>query len=182
MALTACAPTAAPTPSPVPTVPQCTPLDGGAPYACTQSEHDTLAEQHALYDEAEQVLRRYRAELDRQEADWRLREMTPEFEATTTGAYRDFVEQFIEADRNDEASRIGEPAPIVWVKPLIGASRDGSVAALQFCSDASTTEYVTKENPSPFVGGTVKRTYYFVPTDGSHLKIAASDAEEVDAC
>lgn len=179
--LVGCTPTAAPSPIPTPSVPTCVPLDGASPFPCTQADFDALAEQRALYEEAEAVLERYVAELVRQEKDWRLRELTPELEATTTGRFRDFVMEFIELDRQDQASRLGDPAPIAWVKPVPDESREGSVAALRYCVDATAETFVTKEAPQGVSGVAAERTYFFAREAGQ-LKIASSDVKDVKSC
>lgn len=179
--LVGCTPTAAPSPIPTPSVPTCVPLDGASPFPCTQADFDALAEQRALYEEAQGVLRRYLDELERQEVDWRLREMTPELEATTGGLYRGVVQQFIDQDRAEEAERIGPPAPLAWTKPLLGESREGSVIAIRYCQDARTESYRTKASQSPVPGVAAERSYYFGRESGD-LKIVASDAERVESC
>ncbi|TBT85913.1 hypothetical protein ET989_05525 [Propioniciclava sinopodophylli] len=179
--LVGCTPTAAPSPIPTPSVPTCVPLDGASPFPCTQADFDALAEQRALYEEAEAVLRRYQAEVDRQEADWSLREMTPELLDTTTGAFRQATQQLIDQDRHDQARRIGDAVPIAWVKWTPAEARGGSVATIQYCVDGTRERYVTKDSPDGSAGVAVMRKYFFTRTDGQ-LKIATSDAERVPSC
>ena len=180
--LTGCAPaqsTAAP--APTPTVPTCTPLDGGTPFPCTQADFDSLAEQRALYDEAEAVVKRFAAEDVRQAADWRLREMTPEFEATTTGDFRAVVLEIIRQDRAEESRRIAGSAGLSWIRPAPKEARDGSLAVLEACLDTSVETYVTKESSTPSNGVPVVHTFHLV-RDGSQLKISNVESLRVEAC
>lgn len=62
LGLAACIPTPTTTPTPVPTTYQCTPEAGGAPYTCTESEHQEMVKKNALHAEAEQVYRAYTQE------------------------------------------------------------------------------------------------------------------------
>lgn len=183
--LSACAPAQPPTAPSTPTatasVPVCAPLDGSTPFPCTQADFESLERQRALYEEAELVLVRFYAELERQEVDWRLREMTPELEATTTGRFREFTQRLIDLDRQDEARRVGDPSPVVWVRPLLQASRDGSVAALRACVDGTKARYLTKDSKDPKPGVAFEYSFYFAREDDG-LKISNSTFEEVDAC
>lgn len=181
--LSGCTPAAAPPVSsaPVPSVPVCEPVDGATPYPCTQADFDALAQQRALYEEAQGAVRRYEAEVARQGADWQLREVTPELEATTTGDFRNAVEEFIRQDRADQAVRVGEPAEIAWFEPALDKSRNASEVAVRACIDATTERYVTRSNSSPTPGVAVVHTYYLVREAGQ-LKIATSDYEDVAAC
>ena len=181
--LSGCTPAAAPPVSsaPVPSVPVCEPVDGATPYPCTQADFDALAQQRALYEEAEVVLRRYLAEFNRQEADWQLREMTPELEATTSGTFRDFAEQLIEIDRKDEARRVSDPSPLTWVRAAPDQSAKGSVAALRACVDGSKALYVTKSDAEGKPGTAAEHVFYFA-RDGQDLKIVTSSSERVPSC
>lgn len=179
--LVGCTPTAAPSPIPTPSVPTCVPLDGASPFPCTQADFDALAEQRALYEEAEAVLGRYYSEVNRQEVDWRLREMTPEFEATTAGEFREFTQRIIDLDRRDEARRVGDPAPVMWVRPQLEGASDGFVAVLRSCVDGSQARYVTKASPEPRPGVAYEFTYSFTRVNDA-LKIATSTFEGVKGC
>ena len=181
--LSGCTPAAPPPVSsaPVPSVPVCEPLDGATPYPCTQADFDAIAEQRALYEEAVGAFERYRREIKRQEVDWRLRELTPELEATTTGAFRGYALNFIERDRQDEARLISDPAGIGWIKPVLGSSKDGSIVAARVCVDARTERYLTKSSSTPAPGVATEHTYYFVRED-SLLKITNSESERVESC
>lgn len=172
-------PTAASTPTP--TVPVCVPLDGATPFPCTQADFESLAEQRALYEEAEEVLRRYQAEVERQEVDWHLREMTSEFEATTTGDFTEFNRQLIELDRRDKAKRVTGPAPIVWVKPRPQDSKNGSIATLRACMDGTQADYVTETVTAPTPGAAFEYSFYF-SREGHALKIVTSSFKKVVTC
>lgn len=182
MVLAGCAPAQTPTAAPVPTpsVPVCTPLDGSTPFPCTQADFESLAEQRKLY-EAERVFVRYRAEVKRQEVDWRLREMTPELEGITTGKFRTYVQQLIDQDRAEEAARVSEAAAVSWIKPAVGESRSGSVVDLRLCVDARSEQYVTKDANAPVPGVVTEHVYYFISSDNA-LKLGDSTSSRVQSC
>ena len=179
--LVGCTPTAAPSPIPTPSVPTCVPLDGASPFPCTQADFDALAEQRALYEEAETVVKRYYDEVNRQEADWQLRGMTPEFEATTTGDFREFTRQLTEFDRRDQASRVSGSVPVVWVRPALDEDLDGALVAVRSCVDGSQASYVTSARPTPQAGVVMKYVFYLSRADDV-LKLSSSSSEQVDAC
>lgn len=176
-----CTPTAPASPSPTPTTYLCTPEAGGTPAPCTQAQHDEMLRMNALYTDAETVLRRYVAEIDRQGSDWRMRELNVELQAVTMGEFRGILEGLIAQDRQDQANRVSAAAPIAWVKRVPGLTRGGSLVALRYCVDATVESYTTAATPTPFPGVVYVQTYYF-SREADQMKISSADVQQVQSC
>lgn len=178
-----CTPTApvSPSPTPTPTTYLCTPEAGGTPAPCTQAQHEEMLRMDALYAEAETVLRRYVAEVDRQYANWELRAMTPELEATTMGSFRSYEEQLIEKSRAKQLRRVNGAQPMAWIKRIPGLARDGSIVALEACEDGRAERYLDKDMAASQPGEVFLYRYFFARS-GESLKITQSEFKKGESC
>lgn len=176
-----CTPAAQPTPSatPVPTVAaptlqlMCTPEEGGTASPCTQAEYDAMIARDKLYDEAKAVLAKFN-----EESEALLRAgatASPDLLAMTVG-------------KGTEITAEGHPSGIrweggefrrEWVKRLGGQSKEGSVVALELCTDASTVR--ATDGVDSIDGVISSERFYFAGSEGA-LRIALIEFKEVPKC
>lgn len=172
--IAACTMTPATTPTPVPTTYQCTPEAGGAPYTCTEAEHQEMVKKDALYAEAEQVYRAFYA-VDME--SYRVGgEASDEALAHTVGEGTDIVREA----HADGTQFTGDTDGIVWVHRTPGVSRAGSVVAIEACLDHSSAT-VQSKGSQPAPGAIAQERAYFSQTkDG--LKISYFEFHERESC
>lgn len=177
--LAGCTPAAAPasTPATSPTY-LCVPEAGGSAQPCGPIEHEQAQKRDALYAEAEQVFRRYWAEMDRLTLE-KAPAFTPVLQETTADKFRGYVEDDLDQALHQE--RVQGEAKVVRIDRLPVLSRDGSTAALLTCVDARTAMYVTNEGDTPSPGTVYELRLYFSPRD-DHLKIVNSESRDVSEC
>ncbi len=158
----------------------CTPSDGGTPHPCYKAEHELQANEDKLYAEAEAVYREYLAEEERINRTGGVDQPTPVLLATTTSPYLESaVESFAEI-KAAHATAVGGKFQLVWVKRAPRDVRDGSVATLQMCLDASSV-MMGSAGKRALPGGVSQRTAYFVRV-GDRLVIKSGRYEWVEKC
>lgn len=179
VALAGCsaAPVASPTPSPTYA---CMPEAGGEAVPCGPIEYEQSQRRDALYAEAEAVYRRFWAEMRRVELS-PTPVLTPELEATTSGAYREMLNELLEQSRGYQ--RVSEEEPqLAWVKRLPGLSRSGSIVALRTCSENGQTLYANPEGPAT-EGLTGQHRLFFSPDgEGGVLRIVDAESMTTSSC
>lgn len=147
--LVGCSPSTAPTPTPVPTVPMCTPEFGGTPVPCTQAEYEQSLRIQERYAEAERVYREFNTRSNQELVD---REPVPSDELLdlVSPEYGDFLREVRERNLSD--TQFEGQMSVVWVKPSIhDGTRAGSLSLLA-CVDYSNWR-VQDESGSKQVGG-----------------------------
>ena len=174
-----CSPVVAPTPIPSPTY-HCVPEAGGDPLPCGPIEFEASQRRDAMYAEAEAVYRRYWAEVGR----LRLSAepvMTAELEATTEGTFRESVQTLLAQSQG--AQLISGETPVSWVKRLPGLSRQGSVVALEVCSDSRGALFANPDGGDPRPGRAYQQRLYLGRSVGdASLRIVDSEFLQVESC
>lgn len=174
LSLGACSPDPGSTPTSVPTVYQCTPEVGGAPYACTEAQHQEMLAKDALYAEAERIYRDYYGE-----TQLTFEGGGPPSARLLSHVTGDAVA--IVRKAHAEGIRAVHGAPTLhWVKRSVGASMEGSTIALASCSDTTAVTFEVEGEPS-WSGIVSQETIYLSQTpDG--LKISYLEYREVVSC
>lgn len=172
--IAACTMTPATTPTPVPTTYQCTPEAGGAPYTCTEAEHQEMVKKDALYAEAEQVYRQLVAEHTQLFEDGR--EAGDEVLGLATG---EAVDTLREAHKGGVRFKGGK-AQLISVKRFPGRVRNGSVVALESCIDTTQVD-LYRGNVHLGRGGVALERAYFAPVEGA-LRMNYVESKSVESC
>lgn len=111
--------------------------------------------------------------------DYRVAKMTDVIRETAAGVYLDSRESFYQDARENKT--VGKPLPtIVWIKRLPGFAKEGSLAALEVCVDATKT-VVTRNGKQLPEGEMFFGRFYFNRIDG-RLKIANADIGKGPKC
>jgi hypothetical protein len=166
-------------PSPEPSF-TCTPEAGGDEYACTQAQHDEMVAKDALYAEAEEVARRLFAENIR---ITRAGGVTEPTQVLLENSERYFLEDVMTEYRKMRSRGWlprGEDPVIVRIERLAGRSKEGSIAALRVCTDATKWAFY-KGDVRKSTGALAEDDLYFTRTDGV-LKALGADGREVERC
>ncbi len=166
--LVGCTPTAPPSTAPPTPTFMCTPEAGGAESACSQQDYDKMKAKDALYAEAETVYREYQAEYERViragGASNSLRKLR--------GVLGDPEDSERACSRNSRTSRL-RPAHRgardrgrISHRRRPGIEMNGSVVAMEFCMDASSTRVIEEKRREVRDGVIARDECYFRP-DGS---------------
>lgn len=173
------APVVSPTPTPTPTF-SCTPEAGGAAYECSQFDYEQMVAKDKLYAEAEAVYRKFFAEDERIYRAGGVDEPTPVLLETTTGKFLEDSMRIYRALRKYETRAVGGEFRIAWLKRVPGVTSNGSVAALQSCSDASSAVLVAPGSSNVSAGWGLEVLYF--ARDGGDLKLSAANGDQVNSC
>lgn len=173
--ITGCGSIAAPSPTYL-----CVPEGDGDAVPCDATEYETAQRRDALYAEAESVYRRYWAEVGRIRLTAEPT-MSAELEATTEGPFRESVEVLL--GQSQGAQLISGETPVSWVKRLPGSSRQGSVVALEVCSDARGALFANPDGGAPRPGRAYQQRLYFGRGgEEASLRIMDSAFMRVESC
>ena len=172
---TAAPPTATPTTSPTYL---CTPEAGGTPLPCGPIEAEQAEKRDSLYAEAETVYRRFWTESQRVQLEPNPK-ASSELESLTTGTFRGFLTEMIEALQGHQ--RVAGESRLVRVDRLPGLSRGGSDVALLVCLDGSQARFNDPSGGEPTPGIRSEQRIYLTRVEGS-LKISDSEVRGVEAC
>lgn len=167
-----------PAPDPTPT-PMCTPEAGGEEFPCTQADYDQMKAKDALYAEAEAVYSRFHEERVRISRAGGIAEPTAAILSTSQGAALDSVMESMRGmlDRGIHAK--GE-SPQVSFSRVAGVSREGSVATLLACVDATGWAFYEGDELQS-IGTHAENRVYFSRVDQT-LKMTYIEGREVDSC
>lgn len=179
--LAGCSPAPAPTPSPTHTPSfSCTPEAGGAAYECSQFDHEQMVAKDKLYAEAEAVYRKFFAEDERIYRAGGVDEPTPVLLETTTGRFLEDSMRIYRALRKYNTRAVGGQFRVAWLKRLPGVTQDGSLVAMQSCSDASSVALIAPDTENTSAGWGLEILYF--GREGSVLKLTAANGDQVESC
>lgn len=174
LSVAACTTAPVPTPTPAPMSYQCTTEAGGAPYACTEIQHQEMLKKDALYAEAELVYRAYTNEAVRL-----YRDGAPASEELLGMVHGEIAEQ-IRQDHPTNIRLVGGEWRIERVDRLPGVFKGASDVALEACTDASSMRRV-QDGRDLGPGRTAKERTYF-KREGARLAIVWSEFAVVASC
>lgn len=178
-----CVQPAAPTPSvsPTPTY-LCTPEAGGDQAPCTEADYRKMKEKDALYVEAEQVYRQYKAEMLKalqrgggQTFPAGLKALVAE------GEVRDGILRNLRYFKDNNLRVVGGGSTIRSVVRRPGTTSKGSLVTMEFCTDGRNTVVYQGKKRLKGQGSVAVDTAYFGYSPGN-LRILAASSKEVSAC
>lgn len=172
------APVVSPTPTPTPTF-SCTPEAGGAAYECSQFDYEQMVAKDKLYAEAEAVYRKFFAEDERIYRAGGVDEPTPVLLETTTGKFQKGAMDLYHALQKNRAHLVEGSRVLRSVSRQPNVTREGSVATLLACVDA--TSVVLRGPDYESRGLLMLERLYFARTSGA-LQLQSSQWKEVQAC
>jgi hypothetical protein len=171
-----------PPPSPVAPAPtfSCTPEAGGAAYECSQFDYEQMVAKDKLYAEAEAVYRKFFAEDERIYRAGGVDEPTPVLLETTTGAFLEGAMNLYRALRRNKARAVEGASVLRSVTPQPQLTREGSVATLLACVDA--TSVLLRGDAGYENRGLLMLQRLYLSQGSGGLKLQSSQWKEVKSC